>query len=184
MNALALALAAALLTTPPGVPDAAPDPAEFAEVQAAVQQLAVEWEILDPREVRYVLARPEEWAGDLDLLRRRYHDLRDAPKLADAQRFPDRGAVNELLAFNRAYRRHVGSARAMNLDRVQVVDATLRETDELYQVWDAARDSRCEFYYVTVRRAALARLREALGPDAYAAGDLPPHVPLWRFRDG
>ena len=32
------------------------------------------------------------------------------------------------------------------------------------------------------RRQALRQLRELLGPEAYAAGHLPPCVPLWRFQ--
>ena len=62
------------------------------------------------------------------------------------------------------------------------VRAILQETDQLYQIWDTVRDARCEYYYVTVRRQALKRLREALGDEAYFSGRLPPHVPLWRFQ--
>ena len=64
---------------------------------------------------------------------------------------------------------------------IGVIGEALAETDRLYKVWDAVRDARCDFYYVTVRRQALKRLREALGDAAYAATDLPPHVPAWRF---
>ncbi len=60
--------------------------------------------------------------------------------------------------------------------------AVLDETKRLYRVWDAVRDSKCEFYYVTVRRQALRKLRDLVGPEAYEAGDLPPHVPVWRFQ--
>ena len=63
-------LAAALLTTPPGIPDPAPDAADWLAVAEAMQTLAVEWEILDPREVRYVLARLDDWDNDLTMLRR------------------------------------------------------------------------------------------------------------------
>ena len=71
MNTWSFALAAALLTTPPDVPDPPPDAADWPAVQEALQSLAVEWEILDPREVRYVMARVEDWENDLALLRRR-----------------------------------------------------------------------------------------------------------------
>src|SRR5205085_10335996 len=120
---------------------------------------------LDPREVRYVLARAEDFENDLNLLRRRYQDLHDAPKLHDGQRFPDRGAVNDLLAFNRAYRRYLDARQAMEQDRSACVRAALKETDCLYQVWDAVRDARCEYYYITVRRQALKRLRTVLGEE-------------------
>ena len=48
-------------------------------------------------------------------------------------------------------------------------------------MWDAVRDARCEFYYVTVRRQSLQKLRDLIGKEAYAAGELPDYVPTWRF---
>ena len=183
MSSWAYLLAASLLTTPPDVPES-PIPADdWPSVQEALQNLAVEWEILDPKEVRYVLARRDDFENDLNLLRRRYQELQDAPKLADCQRFPDRGTVTELLAFNRAYRRFLNARQTMEHDRCACVRMALKETDSLYQVWDAVRDARCDYYYVTVRRQALKRLQTMLGPDGYATGELPPHVPLWRFSE-
>ena len=183
MNAWSYALAAALLTTPPEVPDPPPDAADWPAVQEAVQSLAVEWEILDPREVRYVLVRPEDWENDIAMLRRRYQDLNEAPKLGDAQRFPDRGTVNELLAFNRAYRRYLDGRQPLEQDRGQPLRNALKETDYLYQVWDTVRDARCEYYYITVRRQALKKLKTMIGPAAYDTAALPPYVPLWRFQE-
>ncbi len=57
------------------------------------------------------------------------------------------------------------------------------ETDRLYKVWDAVRDARCEFYYVSVRRQALMRLKDMLGEDDYRSTNLPPNVPVWRFNE-
>ena len=71
----------------------------------------------------------------------------------------------------------------MEPDRAPVVRAALKETDWLYQIWDAVRDARCEYYYVTVRRQALKRLQTMLGSEAYSAADLPPYVPVWRFQE-
>jgi hypothetical protein len=175
-------LAAALLACPP---DAAEDfqcPESMPSLRTALQNLAVDWEILDPREVRYVLARPEDFAADLNLLRRRNADLGDAPAVVDCQRFPDRAAVNEMLAFNRAYRQQLDARQPADPARWWELRRILQETDQLYQVWDTVRDSRCEYYYVTVRRQALKRLRELVGDDAYYTGALPPYVPLWRFQ--
>jgi hypothetical protein len=183
MSSWACVLAAGLLTTPPDVPEPPIEAEDWPAVQEALQSLAVEWEILDPREVRYVLARPEDFENDLNLLRRRYQDLKDAPKLADAQRFPDRGTVNDLLAFNRAYRRFLDARQPLEQDRAVCLRNALKETDWLYQVWDSVRDARCEYYYITVRRQALKRLRQMVGPEAYTAGELPPYVPLWRFHE-
>jgi hypothetical protein len=183
MTPFSCALAAALLTTPPDVPDPPPGPEDWPAIQASIQSLAVEWEILDPREVRYVMARSEDWENDIALLRRRYQELKDAPKLADAQRFPDRATVNDLLNFNRAYRRHLDARQSLEQDRGQSLRTALKETDMLYQVWDCVRDARCDYYYITVRRQALKKLRQMVGPDAYGSADLPPHVPLWRFQE-
>jgi hypothetical protein len=175
------ALAVALLTAPP---DKAERPAplpEFATVRPTLQVLAVSWELLDPRECRYVFTRAEDLANDLKLLRRRWHDLADAPPLHDCMRLPDRALVNELLAFNRAYRQHLDSRQSLELTYWWDLHESLQETDRLYVIWDTVRDARCEYYYVNVRRLALKRLRETLGPGAYYCGKLPPHVPVWRF---
>ena len=174
-------LAVALLTAPADGPDPTVNPDLYATLQPTLQALAIKWEILDPREVRYVLARPEDFASDLKLLRRRYHDLQDAPPLFDCQRFPDRATISDLLAFNRAYRAHLDSRQSVELVHWWELREAIHETDQLYQVWDTIRDARCEYYYVTVCRQALKRLRETLGPEAYYTGNLPPHVPLWRF---
>ena len=183
MSSWACVLAAGLLTTPPDVPEPPIDSQDWPAVQEALHKLAVEWEILDPREVRYVLARAEDFESDLNMLRRRYQDLKDAPKLTDCQRFPDRGTVNDLLAFNRAYRRHLDARQALEQDRCAQLRAAQKETDWLYQVWDSVRDARCDYYYITVRRQALKRLHEMIGADAYDHGELPPFVPLWYFYE-
>jgi hypothetical protein len=127
--------------------------------------------------------RVEDFQSDLSLLRRRYRDLADAPPLCDSERFPERSAVNEFLAFNRAYRQHIDAAVTAESTRGWELRTALQETDQLYYIWDTVRDARCEYYYVTVRRQALKRLREQLGEQAYYQTKLPPYVPLWRFRE-
>jgi hypothetical protein len=181
MFPLNYALAVALLTTPSDKIESPAAADHFAVVRPILQKVAISWEILDPREVRYVLTRPEDFAADLKLLRRRYQELSDAPPLCDGIRFPDRGLVNELLSFNRAYRQNLDSRQALDPTGRWELHEALQETDRLYQIWDTVRDARCDYYYVTVRRQALKKLRESIGPQAYYAGTLPPHVPVWRF---
>lgn len=183
MSPYDLVLATTLLTAPPGTPEQAPTPERWPAVQAAIHQTAVEWEILDPRETRYVLSRVEDFEADLNLLRRRYAELADAPKVADSARFPDRRTVNDLIRFNRAYRKHLETRQVWEADRADAIRAAVLETDRLYRVWDSVRDARCEFYYVTVRRQALKKLKDLIGDDAYALGELPPYVPEWRFSE-
>lgn len=178
-----LALAFLLLTSPPGLPEQAPDATRWAVVQASVQKLAIDWEILDPRETRYILARPDEFGIDVNLLRRRYLDLKDVPRLADAQRLPDRHTAADLLQFNRGFRKTLDSRRILETDRTDDWLQVIRETDRLYQVWDAVRDARCDFYYVTVRRQALRKLKDLLGEEDWESAKLPPAVPTWRFAE-
>ncbi|HEX4609561.1 MAG TPA: hypothetical protein VH092_15285 [Urbifossiella sp.] len=183
MAAYDLILATALLAAPPGTPEGSPTPDRWPAIQEALHKTAIQLEILDERETRYVLARAEDYETDLDLLRRRYQELRDAPRLSDADRFPARDAVNQMIQFNRTYRHFLEGRQTWEADRADVIGVALAETDRLYKVWDAVRDARCEFYYVTVRRQALKRLRESVGETAYGAVELPPHVPAWRFLE-
>src|SRR5262249_5423845 len=113
MHSIDYVLAVALLTSPPEAPDPHVSPERFTVLRPTLQKLAVQWEILDPREVRYVLTRAEDMATDLKLLRRRHRDLADAPSLSDGQRFPERAVISDLLTFNRAYRQHIDSRQAV-----------------------------------------------------------------------
>jgi hypothetical protein len=173
-------LALAMLTAPVDGPEAT-SPDTFTALAPALQALALQWEILDPREVPYVLAQPGHWADDLTLLRRRYQDLRGAPPLSDRMRFPEREVVSDMIAFNRAYRQNLDRRLAVETVRAWELEEAARETDYLYRVWDLVRDARCDYYEVTVRRQALQRLRDLVGAEAYYGG-LPPYVPLWRFQ--
>lgn len=182
MHSFDYVLAVALLTSAPEAPDPHVSPERFAVLRPTLQKLAVQWEVLDAREVRYVLTRAEDFATDLKLLRRRCRDLADAPTLSDGLRFPERAVISDLLTFNRAYRQHIDSRQAVEVVHWWELREAVQEADRLYHVWDTVRDARCEYYYVTVRRQALKRLREMIGDEAYHAGQLPPHVPLWQFQ--
>lgn len=175
-------LAFALLTAAPAPEEEAKALAAYQWTRPALQAMAVQLEILDQREVRYILARGDDFVSDLNLLQRRYRELAEAPPLSDSLRFPDRESVNEMLTFNRAYRQHIDVRQSVELAHWWDHQAALQETEQLYQIWDTVRDARCEYYYVTVRRQALKRLRELLGEAEYHSGQLPPYVPVWRFR--
>ena len=181
MSASDLLLAATLLTAPVGTPEQTPPEDRWIAVRDAVHQTAVAWELMDPRETRYVLSTRDDFEADLNLLRKRHAELADAPKLVECQRLPDRRTVNELIKFNRAYRKHLEERQAWESDRTDLLHTAIQETDRLYRQWDAIRDAQCDFYYVTVRRNALKKLRDAIGPDAFVAGHMPSYVPEWRF---
>jgi hypothetical protein len=146
-----------------------------------LQRVALDWELMDRRERQYVLARPEDLGGDLRLLYRRLEEQAAAPPLDDSYRFPERTLVSDVCLFNRHYRQHLIDLQALNPERYWELRESIQETDDLYRVWDLARDARCPYFYVTIRRQALKSLREALGDAAYYAGEMPPCVPVWRF---
>lgn len=177
-------MAMLLLAAAPGTPEPEINAEDWPMLRSALHEVAIEWEILDPRELRYVLSRREDFTSDIELLRRRYVELRDAPKLAESERLLERNLVNEMLAFNRSYRRHLEQLQQTRFDRARVIHQAIKETDQLYAIWDCVRDARCEYYYVTVRRTALKRLQELLTAAGWQQqGTLPPHVPLWRFEE-
>lgn len=179
-----MALAESLLAAPAGVVEEFPaDESRRSRLGEAVRRIAVRDELLDPRECSYFLVTPEAFQADLDILRVRRASLAGAPLVGDANRLPNRDAVNNLATFNRAFRRHLENRLVWEAERSDLFGSVLEETDRLYRVWDAVRDARCEFYYVTVRRDALARLVRLIGADAYERMELPPHVPGWRFGE-
>lgn len=181
MSASDLVLAAALLTAPVGTPEQAPTEERWVAVRDALHKTAIRWELMDPREIRYILSSREDFDADLNLLRKRHVELADAPKLAACRRLPERKMVNDLIKFNREYRTHLEERQMWEADRADVLHAAMQETDRMYRQWDAIRDAQCDFYYVTVRRAALKKLRDAIGEEAFTAGRLPNYVPDWRF---
>lgn len=183
MIAFDFLLALTLLTHPTDAPfEPGKGLEKLAYLRRSLQVLAVHLELLDPREARYILARVEDFVADVNLLRRRFRELHDAPLVADSLRFPDRATVNEFLAANRAYRQHVDVRQPVELAHWWELRAAVQETEHLYNVWDKVRDARCEFYYVHVRRDALKQLRNLVGEEAYASAQLPPSVPRWRLQ--
>ena len=173
----------ALLASPPDslhLPQAA---RLYAPLAPALRAVALRLELLDPREVTYVLTDRDEFAENLKLLQERFGELHAAPPLAESKRFPGREQVGDLLAFNRLYRERLHHRLKVDRLHADELEEALRETDHLYRVWDLVRDACCEYYYVTYRRQALHRLREAVGAHAFYTGQLPPHVPLWRFQE-
>jgi hypothetical protein len=164
-----------------GTPEAPPTAERWPVVRAALHQTAVEWEILDPRETRYVLTKPEDFQDDLDFLRKRRVDLAEAPRIVEAELLPDRNTINDRLRFNRAFRKNMELRLAWESDRADFIREVINENERLYKIWDAIRDGKSDLHYVTTRRFALLKLRDMIGPDAFASGAAMPYVPDWRF---
>jgi hypothetical protein len=145
-------------------------------------QLALDWEFIDDRERNYIFVDVHNFQADVNTLRTRYRDLKDAPPASDALRFAERSYVSDLLVANRDYRKYVEVRQAGEPHRRDYWQNVLNETDQLYNIWILVRDCSYEYYYITMKRSALLALREKIGPANYYSGCLPPHVPTWRFQ--
>ncbi len=181
MSPTDLLFAAMLLSAPLGTHELAPSVERWPIVRDAILHTAVEWQILDRRETRYVLAKPDDFQEDLDFLRKRRADLAEAPKVIDATRLPDRAVINDCIRFNRSFRKNLELRMAWEPDRADFILEVINETERLYKIWDAIRDAKSDLHYVTTRRIALLKLRDLIGPAAYECGPTPPFVPDWRF---
>ena len=175
---LSIPLALVLIMAPE--PVKAPDSA----LMGSVKLVALQLELLDPREDRWVFANPADFYSDLLLIRQRYKDLQDAPPSCDSLRFPGPDLCEELKGLNRQYRVYLEDRLSLfgETQAGEWIQGAIGETDYLYSVWSEVRDTQVDYFYLTVRRKALKTLRELIGPVAYYGGFLPPHVPVWRFR--
>lgn len=170
------------LTAPRGTPEAVPCEKRWVAVRDAIHQRAIALEIMDPREDRYLLTIPADWPHDLEILRGRYDELKDAPRLEACNLLPSRSKINDLIKFNRDFRKHIEERMIWEQDRLDLFHEVLAETDACYRLWDLARDAQCDFYYVTVRRIALKKLKHGLPEEDRAVLRMPPFVPDWRFQ--
>jgi hypothetical protein len=182
MTLLEMILAVALLSAPSDTLELSDCNVLHPLLAPALKSLAMDWELLDPRELDY-LKSAQDFASDLKLLRDRFDSMQSAPRVAEVNRFPSRDLVGDMLAFNRSYRDSVNSRLDIDMLRADELRTILGETDLLYRIYDALRDARCEYFFVHYRRQALAQLRDLIGMEAFYSGQLPPHVPLWRIPE-
>jgi hypothetical protein len=170
MPMLETLLALAILTG-----DSPVDAVTIHVLRPQILALGLDAEIVDPREKGFLLGMDP--VGDLETIRGRYVQFATAPLLHEARRFPDRTFVCEALALNRAYRLRLTERLGVDLIHADQIHATIQETDRRYEVWDAVRDARCDYYYVTIRRQSLSLLRDLIGDESFYLGRLPSVVP-------
>ena len=182
MLALQVAVAVVWLTTPPDFFAVTEVNQWYRPLAEPLRVLALQWEVLDPRESGHLLAPPRNSRTTCRTLQERFDDLRSAPPLNEALRFPGRDLVSDMMAFNRAY--HENLSKRLEMDRIHAEElrSALLETDQLHRVWNTVHEINCPYYYITYRRQALRQLRELIGEQAFYTGTLPPHVPICAFR--
>lgn len=172
-------LAAALVTAPKDIPVSTQTVDYIAIIRPTILTIAVDGEILDPRERTFLFT--QDSVGDLTMLRTRNEELVSMPHLGEYQSFPDRKQINDLLAVNRSYRNDLTNRLTIDLVHLDEIRTAICETDQLYQAWDTLRDAQCDYYYVTVRRQSLGLLRTLIGSEAYYQRRMPPNLPVWHL---
>ena len=174
-------LAAILLTSPADVPLPAEALAWAEACRTPLLALALDAQLLDPREDLSYFTRSRETAGDLRALQGRFRDFAFAPLVQESLRFPDRNTALEYLAFNRAYRDDLQARLELDPGDAAALRAAQAEADQLYQIWSLVADTRWGAIYVTPRRQALQMLCDQIGAEAFYRGQLPSYVPVGRL---
>lgn len=137
-----------------------------------MQLVCIASEIMDVRETKYTFTKPDEFVGDLTMMRQRLRDLYDAPRLHECYLLPERVVANEVIQLNRLQKTHYVQTMELYPHDVRFV-RIVEDLDERYRVWDYVRDARCEYYYTHIRRQAMKKLVQAIGEEAFSKGELP-----------
>ena len=153
------------------------------ELRQAIQEFASKLEILDEYNFKYYLGDlGVGFYEDLFYLRERYIKTKDAPPISDCDRFPPKECTFEYLEFNRKYNQYLLDSKIMSYEQNLYLEI-IKENQCLYNVWDNVRIAQSTGMGCYQRKTALMNLRDGIGQEAYDKADLPPHVPIWRFRD-
>ena len=105
------------------------------------------------------------------------------PVLSDRDRFPPAMIAKSNLKFNLGYQDYIKLRLAYEIHNQDYWWEALQETEYLYCCWDwlhAAQEGegRDEEYW----KKSLGRLKGLIGEGNFAAGGMPPPVPIWRFQ--
>jgi hypothetical protein len=163
-----------LLVSPvePPVPRQAPEP-----LWEALKRVSLMLEIVGPH---------ERWRSDFQAELRyvRYHwrELLDAPPWTDSLRLPPAGVAADCCCWNLAYQEYARNRRWMCRHRWDEYTVCLEEARQLYLVWKTVLEAADVSNSWVHQRRGLRKLRELIGPEAYATGTLPPAAPVWRFE--
>jgi hypothetical protein len=141
-----------------------------------LKRIALQLEVVGPHE-RWVT----DYRSEVRYVRRHLAELAYAPPLSDCWWLPSPAVIKECRCFNLGYQRALEQRRVLALHRHDELTESLRETQQLSEIWRLVDAAACPTNSWVCRRRALMQLRELLGPDAYYNGTLPPSVPLWRF---
>ena len=87
------------------------------------------------------------------------------------------------LNFNQSFQLYCTMKMAYGTEtQINYYANALRETKELYRIYDLVDDAFHENFCLFRKRKSLYTLRAILGEKDFYAGILPPPVPIWRFE--
>jgi hypothetical protein len=181
MVACRILLASVLLSSSPDEMPPGDLAAWHVELAPSLRRLALEWQLVDARELGRILADAKQFPKDLQVLQERRTRLHNAPFLEERERFPPLKLVEQLISHNRAYRKELEDRLAIDPLHAEELRTAIDEAEHLFRIWETLRDALTEHYYVDFQRQALDRLRGQLGMAAFYRGDMPPALPIWRF---
>jgi hypothetical protein len=153
-----------------------------------VQSILIYFEIVDYREYKYIFGNMKSLGDDLTTIKNRLSTMGDAPYIKEAEYFPDRLIINEFLVFNRTYHNYLNNQFKLfhgTPHLRQFYEAVIEDNQFYYQIWDACRDAKCDYYYIHVRRQGLKKLKQELmkiDPLMWKAKQLPDFVPNYSFH--
>lgn len=180
-DSLGYFLFALALLTSPDEPEPVPEAARPL-LFAPMRHLAVSMDLLSEKESGWHLHlwTKASWRGDLENLRCRYRDVKDAPPSTDARLFPTAEHCQKLIDFNVEHQSWLDAQ--VIIFPWKNFDNWIAENRKLKYTWELVKYSTQDYHDLSKRRLALKHLRHTLGDDAYYRGQLPPHVPVWRFQ--
>lgn len=176
-----LALAISLLVAPVGTPLPDLEGFDWLQLQSAIHRVAIDWEIMDPREKKFIVTSAAGLENDIDVLRRRYVLLDGAPMSVDASRFPATHIIQRHIEENRNLKSVIENRIHLDSDRASGFRLALIELDEIHHAWCTLQYAKSAWNYTHIRRAELKRLLGVLGREDYASAKMPPATPEWRF---
>jgi len=150
----------------------------------SIRMLALEWQLIDPHEGKLTsYAFVSDFQDEVNFIRRRFQELKDAPRTEDRFRFPPYETIASLWRFNREYHSYLESQKLISSgDYLQRIDVVQQDNNELFEVWTLIHNATSPLTMIPQRRVALKKLRETIGHDNYYAARFPPSVPIWYFQ--
>jgi len=158
------------------------------EIPVAGDASPTQWQALKEAAYELQIVGPHEtWRNnfrvEVQYVRDHTRELADAPALADADYLPAFHVLASGCDFNDHYQAHLWRQMVESPSRAHEWEATVQDAQRCGRIWYRAKKARNPVELWAGRRRALWMLREDLGAEALSLGQLPPCVPVWRFRE-